>query len=299
MRRSFVNIIMLLIPLLVHAESLFEMGLHGGLAGLSAQPEYVSTQVGWHGGAHLYYNYLSPRVIGVRTGLTIDYQAPGLGKTDYEDAYSTIDVDNQQMDISYSIGTLRERYKTWSVGIPLQMAVAQDGFIFLAGAKAVFPLSTRWEQTVDHAALSVYYPAFENTVYESYPLAASRDFSTTTSGQLTLPKVQWWLSAELNYSFAINTEATNHRSYLIIGAYFDYCLTPYTPPTASTESLIILTDTRDGFPLQRIYTPIIEANRQGTKLVTNVGMYDLGIKISYAISPYDPLKAAKRTCHCL
>ena len=290
---------MLLIPLLVHAESLFEMGLHGGLAGLSAQPEYVSTQVGWHGGAHLYYNYLSPRVIGVRTGLTIDYQAPGLGKTDYEDAYSTIDVDNQQMDISYSIGTLRERYKTWSVGIPLQMAVAQDGFIFLAGAKAVFPLSTRWEQTVDHAALSVYYPAFENTVYESYPLAASRDFSTTTSGQLTLPKVQWWLSAELNYSFAINTEATNHRSYLIIGAYFDYCLTPYTPPTASTESLIILTDTRDGFPLQRIYTPIIEANRQGTKLVTNVGMYDLGIKISYAISPYDPLKAAKRTCHCL
>ena len=61
----------------------------------------------------------------------------------------------------------------------------------------------------------------------------------------------------------------------------------------------MLTDTRDGFPLQRILTPVIEANRQGSKLVTNVGMYDLGIKISYAISPYDPLKAAKRTCHCL
>ena len=290
---------MLLMPLLVQAESLFEMGLHGGLAGLRSQPEYVHTQMGWHGGAHLYYNYLSPRVIGVRTGLTIDHHASGFGKTDYEDAYSTIDVDNQQMVIAYSIGTLRERYHTWSVGIPLQMAVAQDGFIFLVGAKAVFPLSTTWAQTVDHAALSVTYPTYENTVYESYPLAASRDFSTTNSGQLTLPKVQWWLSAELNYSFAIHTEATNHRSYLIIGAYFDYCLTNYTAPSASTESLIMLTDTRDGFPLQRILTPVIEANRQGSKLVTNVGMYDLGIKISYAISPYDPLKAAKRTCHCL
>ena len=299
MKRSFVNIVLLLLPLFVQAESLFEMGFHGGMASIDGQTVYVISQVGFHGGGHVYYNYLSSGIIGLRTGLTIDYHNASLGRKDYEDAYSTIDVDNQQMVIAYSIGTLRERYKTWSVGIPLQMAVAQDGFIFLAGAKAVFPLSTTWEQTVDHAALSVTYPAYENTVYESYPLGASRDFRMTNSGQLTLPKVQWWLSAELNYSFAIHTEATNHRSYLIIGAYFDYCLTPYTAPTASTESLIMLTDTRDGFPLQRIYTPIIEANRQGSKLVTNIGMYDLGIKISYAISPYDPLKAAKRTCHCL
>jgi len=298
MRRSFVNIVLLLVPLLMHAESLFEMGLHGGVAGWSAQPVYVNTQVGFHGGGHVYYNFLSSRVIGVRTGLTIDIHNAGLGKIDYEDGYSTIDVDNEQMDIAYTIGNLRERYSTLSVGIPLQLAFAKNSFLFLVGAKAVFPLSTTWKQTVDHAALSVYYPAYDNRVEESYPLAASRDFSMSNSGKLTMPKVQWWLAMELNYTFPLNNWARNYRSYIMIGAYFDYCFTKYTPAASTAESLIMLSDTRDGFPLQRLLTPVAEGQRQGRKLVKDYGMYDVGIKISYAIAPYDPHRGVFRSCHC-
>ncbi|MBQ2608701.1 MAG: hypothetical protein II588_05745 [Paludibacteraceae bacterium] len=299
MRRSFVNIVLLLLPLFVQAESLFEMGLHGGIAGWSAQPVYINTQIGGNGGAHLYYNFLSSRVIGLRTGLTIDVYNTGLGKTDYEDTYSTLDVDNEQMDISYTIGQLRERQTMWSVGVPLQLAFAKNRFLFLAGAKAVFPLGTKWKQTVEHAALSVYYPKYDNTIYESYPLAASRDFSMSNSGKLTLPKVQWWLSLELNYTFPLNTWARRYRSYILVGAYFDYCFTKYTASSSNNESLIMLTDTRDGFPLQRILTPVMEANRQGRALFKDGTLYDVGIKISYAISPYDPHSQAKRGCHCL
>lgn len=65
----------------------------------------------------------------------------GFGKVNYEDSYSTIDVDNEQMDISYSIGNLRERYTYWSVGVPVQLAWNYDRFTLYTGVKAVLPLT--------------------------------------------------------------------------------------------------------------------------------------------------------------
>ena len=286
-------------PFSLRAEHLFEAGVHGGIAGWNAQSHYVSPRVGFHGGAQIYYTYLSPRVIGLRTGVTFDSHHPGFGKMNYEDHYSTIDVENQQMDIDYTIGNLYEKYSIWSVGVPVQLAFTKKRFTFYAGAKAVFPLSSQWKQTADKAALSVYYPYYDNRIYESYPLSASRDFKQENEGKMTLPKVQWWLALELNYTIPLNTWATRFRSYIVVGAYFDYCFSTHTPSRSMAESLIMLTDTRDGFPLQRVLTPVLEANRQGRKLVTDCSLYDVGIKISYAISPYDAHSAAKKSCNCL
>ena len=279
MRRTILSIVLFL-PFMVHAEHLFEMGVHGGIAGLSSQPIYVDKRVGFNGGAQLYYNYLSPYVVGFRTGITLDIHNAGFGKTNYEDHYSTIDVENEQMDIDYTIGHLSERYTTWSVGVPLQLALSKKNILFLAGVKAVFPLSTTWKQKVENAALSVYFPAYNNRVEESYPLAASRDFAMFNNGKITLPKVQWWLAMELSYVLPLHTWSRNSHSYII-------------------ESLIMLTDTRDGFPLQRILTPIMEANRKGRKLVTDGSLFDVGIKISYAISPYNPHRRSSHSCNCL
>lgn len=290
--------ILLLVPLIVHAEHLFEMGIHGGMAGWSAKPVYVNAQIGFNGGAQLYYNYLSPYVIGFRTGFTIDCHNAGFGKINYEDHYSTIDVQNEHIDIDYTIDDLRERYTTWSVGIPLQLALSEKNFLFLLGAKAVFPMSTKWQQTLEHAALSVYYPAYKNRVYDSYPLAASQDFAMSQNGKLQLPKIQWWLATELNYTIPLNSWARNYRSYLIVGLYFDYCLTRYMPSQSDAESMIMLTDTRDGFPLQRILTPIMNANRQNNKLIKDFAFFDVGLKISYAISSYNSSNRKSRSCHC-
>lgn len=297
--RRLMLYILLIIPLMAYAEHLFEMGVHGGMASWSSQPVYVNNQIGYNGGVQFQYNYLSPYVIGFRTGVTLDLHHTGFGKLNYEDHYSTIDVENEQMDVDYTIGRLRERYDTWSVGIPFQLAISKKNILFLVGAKAVFPLHSTWKQTVEHAALSVYYPAYNNRVYESYPLAASRDFSMSQTGKLTLSCVQWWLAAELGYKIPLKDLSRKKRSYIIIGAYLDYCFTNYTPAKSNVESLIMLSDTRDGFPLQRILTPIMEANRQGDKLVNRCAPFDAGIKISYAIAPYDSSRRTSYPCRCL
>ena len=104
---------------------------------------------------------------------------------------------------------------------------------------------------------------------------------------------------ELNYTFPLNDWARNYRSYILVGAYFDYCFTKYTASSSNNESLIMLTDTRDGLPLQRILTPVMEANRQGRALFKEGALFDVGIKISYAIAPYDPHRAAFHSCNCL
>ena len=298
MRRGLLYIV-LLCSMMVRAEHLFEAGVHGGVAGWSAQPIYVNKQVGFQGGAHIYYNYLTQHVIGFRTGLTLDCHRAGFAKTNYDDHYSTIDVEGQRMEIDYTIGQLSERYTTWSVGIPVQLAFSYENVLLFLGAKAVFPMSTKWKQTADNAALSVYYPDYDNRVYESYPLAASRDFAMSNDGKLSMPKVLWWLSAELSYRIVLNDRARAYRSYLIVGVYADYCLTPYKPVQSDAESLIMLTDTRDGFPLQRVLTPVMEANRQGISLVSRCSLFDAGLKISYALSPYDASRRQLYPCRCL
>lgn len=299
MRRLIVSIVLLL-PCMAHAEHLFEMGVHGGVAGWSSQPVYVRSQIGYNGGAQLYYNYLSPYVIGFRTGVTFDCHNAGFGLRNYEDHYSTIDVENQQMDIDYTIGNLSERFTAWSVGVPLQLAISAKNILFLAGAKAVFPLANSWKQNAENAALSVYYPAYDNRVYESYPLAASRNFAMSNKGKLELPSVQWWATVELGYKIPVNPTSVTHTSYIVVGVYCDYCLSNYTPVQSDALSMIMLTDTRDGFPLQRILTPVMEANRQGQKLVSCLALFDVGIKISYAIAPYDASSRPKKApCNCL
>ena len=292
--------IVLILPLLAHAEHLFEMGVHGGVAAWSSQPVYVQSQMGLNGGAHLYYNYLSPYVIGFRIGLSCDYHQAGFRKINYEDHYSTIDVENQQMEVDYLIGNLSERYTTWSIGVPVQLAFSAKNVLFLAGIKAAFPLTNSWKQSAENAALSVFYPAYDNRVYEAYPLAASRNFAMYNEGRLALPKVLWWATAELSYKIPINKNSRTHNSYIVVGVYGDYCLSKYTPAQSEAISMIMLTDTRDGFPLQRILTPVIEANRQRKKLVSQMALFDVGIKISYAISPYDASSQPKTTpCRCL
>ena len=299
MKRLLFSIVLILCGLGLRAQSTFELGLHGGVAGWNSRHTYISMQPGANVGLHAAYGYYSQHVIGFRIGVTADMHRAGWSKTDYTDTYTTIDVESQTMQIDYTIGSLHEMYTTWSVGIPVQIALKWKNVGFYLGPKVVFPISCSWTEKAQNASLSVYYPDYDNRVYDSYPLAASQDFAMTNEGKLQLPKIQWWLATELNYTIPLNSWARNYRSYLIVGVYFDYCLTKYKPSQSYTESLIMLTDTRDGFPLQRILTPIIEANRQGRKLVTDGSLFDVGIKISYAISPYNPHRRSSHSCNCL
>ena len=286
----------LFVPLAAHAEHLFEVGFRAGMAGYNAQCHYVSPVSGIHGGVLLSYAYHSPYVVGVRVAATVDRSQAGFSKIDYTDSYSVIDVENEEMQVDYTIGRLDERYTTWSVGIPVQLAIARKNFYLYCGPKMVFPALSQWSETAEKAALSVYYPLRDNRVYDSYPLAASPSFREAQEGSMQIvPKVQFWLAAELGYDIRIHTGART-ISYLSIGVYVDYCLSSIAAEPSERISLIMLSDTRDGFPLQRILTPVVAAQRQGIRLVSSWRPWDFGIKISYRIAPYHSLKRAVYPC---
>lgn len=297
MKHIVVCLLLSVLPLTVSAEHLFEVGLRTGLSGFDAQCRYVSPVPDFHAGLQLSYSYQSSHIIGFRVAATIDRNKAGFGKTGYADTYSVIDVENESMQVDYSIGRLREMHTTWSVGIPLQLVLSQNHFSFFLGPKMVFPFQSTWTETAQNAALSVYYPKYNNRIYNSYPLAASPSFRETQRGTQVLPKIQYWIAAELSYDVLVHT-GRRTKSYLSLGVYFDYCASSVSADPSDRISLLMLSDTRDGFPLQRIMTPVVSAFRQGRRLVTSRNPFDVGIKISYRFAPYNPRRQAFKVCHC-
>lgn len=298
MIRSRIVIIALLLSAAIQAQHYMEVGLKAGLAGWSGHTNYVQPMPDLHAGLDIAYTYHSPQGLGYRIGLTLDRHQAAFGKNNYEDSYQTIDVDKQLMQIDYTIGRLKESYAIWSVGIPVQLSFTWERFSLYAGPKIVFPFSASWQEAASNAALSVYYPEYDNRIYDSYPLAASPDFTEQAEGKLSMPKMQWWLSAELNYSIPLEIPSRRVYSFLTIGAYFDYSFSPWPFEKTDTRSLIMLTDTRDGFPLQRTLAPVMSSNRQQQALVDRAQLFDVGIRVAYAISPFQPLKRNVSNCHC-
>lgn len=190
MRKAQLLFLLLWMPLMAHAEHLFEAGLRVGMADYRAQCTYVSPVPSLHAGVQLSYSYHSSRVVGMRAGATIDRHQAGFGKNGYTDTYKTIDIENEPIQIDYTIGRLREMYTTWSVGIPLQLALTGKQVAFYIGPKVVFPLQCTWTENADNAALSVYFPKQDNRVYESFPLAASRSFKEVRNGIHNVQKIQ-------------------------------------------------------------------------------------------------------------
>jgi hypothetical protein len=288
----------MLLPLTAIAQQVFEVGVRGGVAGYNAQCTYVKSAPNLHTGLLLSYSYHSPYVIGIRAGVAIDRHKAGFSKASYTDTYTVIDKETDKMQIDYTIGRLREDYTTWSVGIPMQIAFSWDKFHLYLGTTMVFPFSSTWQQKADEAALSVYYEKQDNRVYESYPLAASRSFSEKQDGTKSTQKMQWWFSAEFCYDIQIYT-SRRYTTYLSLGIYADYSFAKESDPQSDRISMLMLTDTRDSFPLHRILTPVVSANRQNKRLVSNRIPFDVGIKVALRITPNKSLKRNFNNCLCI
>jgi len=296
MKRFELTVFFLLLSLVTHAEHLFEVGVRAGMAGYHAQCYYVSPVQGLHGGMQISYAYHSSRIVGFRIAATLDRSHAGFGKDEYIDTYSAIDAENEPIQVDYYIGHLQETYTTWSVGIPVQLALSGKNVSFYLGPKIVFPFYNHWTEKADNASLSVYFPLQDNRVYNSFPLAASPSFQERQEG-LQRVSILYGLATELCYDIPVHT-GLHSKSYLSVGVYFDYSFSAIHEDPSDRISLLMLSDTRDGFPLHRIMTPVVAAQRQGRRLVSSIKAYDLGIKLSYRIAPYDPRRQNANSCRC-
>ena len=72
MKRLLFSIVLILCGLGLRAQSTFELGLHGGVAGWNSRHTYISMQPGANVGLHAAYGYYSQHVIGFRIGVTAD-----------------------------------------------------------------------------------------------------------------------------------------------------------------------------------------------------------------------------------
>lgn len=312
----------LLLPLAAHAEHLFEAGFRAGMAGYDARCYYVTTLPAMHAGLQLSYAFHSSRIFGFRIAATLDRHQAAFHKFNYTDSYSVMDVEGEPFQVDYSIAYLSENYTTWSVGIPVQLALSHKHFYLYFGPKIVLPFSCRWTESAQNAALSVYFPLQDNRVYNSFPLAASPSFHESQKGHL-IPHFQYCFAAELGYDIPLHTSFhtrshtshTSHTSfhtrysrtrsylsqttsYLSIGFYFEYSFTPLPVAPSDRISLLMLSPTQEGFPLHRLLTPVLSAQRQGLPLVVSPRPFVFGIKLSYRLSPDNSRSSSLHPCRC-
>ena len=283
----------------LQARSYLDVSGRIGLAGLTYECDYGGTSPGYHAAFDVGYLYKSPYWIAFRIGASIEAASSAYSKKDYQDLYTTIDVENQEMQVQYTIGHLRERHQAYMVSFPVQVGFHIDKFTFLVGPRITLPLGATWKQTASDAALAVYYPKYNNLVEESYPLAASKSFEMENKGELVLPKWQCSLSGELTYDFLISSQYGKSESYISVGMYFDAGLTgAKTEANSEQYGILHLTDTRDGFPLSRIMTPVLEAWHDERPLVAGFRSFDVGFKVSYRLTSAPRQKRTHRGCNC-
>lgn len=300
MRKSFLILSLFLVPCsLLHARSYLELGARVGLAGLTYDSDYGGTSPGYNAALDLGYLYKSPYWIAFRVGASIEAASSSYRKTDYEDQYTTTDVEDQTMQVRYTIGTLRERHSHYTASFPIQVGFHIDKFTFLVGPRFTLPFGGTWKQTASDAALAVYYPSYNNLVEDSYPLAASPSFEMEQSGKLVLPDWQCSLSGELTYDFLISSRYGKTESFVSVGVYFDAGLmTAPTYPDNDRWGILHLTDTRDGFPLSRIMTPVLQAWREEHPLVAKFRTFDVGFKVAYRLTSAPRQRQTHHGCNC-
>ena len=298
--KRLILILLLICPMLLYARSYLDVSGRIGLGGLLYDCDYGGMSPGYHAALDVGYLYKSPFWIAVRAGVSIEAASSTYSRVDYQDRYTTIDVENQEMQVLYNIGRLREQHQAYKVSFPVQVGFHIDKFTFLVGPRISVPLSASWKETATDASLAVYYPVLDNLVEESFPLAASKSFEMENKGELNLPKWQCAISSELTYGFRISSDYSKMESYITVGVYFDMGLVyTGTNPNQNMYGVLQLTDTRDGLPLSRIMTPVLEAWWENKPLVAGFRSFDVGFKVAYRLTSLPTVRQPrKHGCHC-
>lgn len=276
MRRGTTILLLLLLCLTGRAQHYVETGVHGGVASLLYHTQVAPLVPDGHAGIDVLYHYRSPRVAGVRVGLSADWAGSCFRADNYTDNYTTLDVENDLMEVDYRIGSLTERHQQMLLSAPVQLSLNWRQLGFYVGPRISVPVWTDARQTQRDAALAVTYPAYGSRVDDSRPVAAGNVALQQEKVDAVLPVLRLSVAAEVSWEIQLSAGMA-----LSIGAYADYGLyAQYARSITYAPSLLMLTDTRDGLPLARLSHSVLGSRRQGRPLVESPGSFDAGLKLS-------------------
>lgn len=263
--------------------SQFTIAARLGMAGLTYQTDFGIMKPGINTGIELTYAMFLNDVVGIRFGLNLAYSSSTFEAINYSDKYTVIDVEEDVMDVYYSINKLTERHTQLLVEFPLQLAMRFDPISINVGPKFVIPIVKKYQERLEGVDLRCYYPAYDVEIDQALALATGKNGEIFLADELVhMPAIWCTLSADFSYNIALKS-----GNELGIGLYVDYALNNYHVPKTSNLSLLSITDTHAGVPVSRIVSSVLQSNHAASnkQVVTDFGYLCGGFKLSYNIMP--------------
>lgn len=277
-------------------QNIMEAGVRGGLSGLTYRTDYGVMKPGLSMGLDVAYIYLSPHHIGLRTGVGLEWSQSVFEARNYHDKYSCIDVEDDYMQVEYTMARWTERHHQLYASVPLQIAFYQDDWRIFAGPKVMLPMLFRYENRAENADLTCLFPVYKSHITEALALSAGTIREQTEKGTVAERPLLWYgLSLETGYTLHLNW-----RQDVFVGIYADYMLNRHS--VRSTDNLFALqiTDTADGVPVSRVLTSALESNHHlsDCQVITSYGYFSVGIKICWQLHGVQRVKNRRHDCFC-
>lgn len=257
----------------------FTIGARAGVASLMHDGKDNSEKLGnWQAGfdalldlqyAHYWQKENWKYQLGMIVGVSAGYSRSGTGKA-VNDAY-TVSTDDGDIDYTISSKDINEKDGQIQLEVPIMFSMIMDnGFFLNAGARAVLPVYTNFNQKITEPGIQAYFPEEGVTVTDEIITGRVEDNQMKTNGKWSASKINVFLTAELGYEWKFK-----NLNSLGLGVYANYSVYTLYNNKTENKSLIDVTAPSASGPASVDVLSATDTYNKG------LGYFDAGIKIAY------------------
>lgn len=292
------------------AEHIAEVGVRGGVSGLTYRSDYGRMTPGLNAGADLMYTYMSAVGVGVRLGLSYDFSTSRFSASEYEDVFShECPLGPATYDqVKYSIASFADKHQQMYVSVPVELAFRYNKWLLYVGPKLMLPISMKYDATAKDADLSMHMTLPNQWIGESYSgggvatLGAIKQ-DEKQSGDIKSRPI-FWAAVRLETGYEIEVD---YRNSIVLSVYGEYGVNPATVKKTDNLSVLSIVDnpnftgdaTSSEYIHHRVLTSALNANSQGNQLVSAYNYFSAGVRVAWMFHWGEKRVAKKYSiCHC-
>ncbi len=269
----------------------------GGTSSLTFNSEFGESKGSFSPGIMLDYLYFFHQKWGAHIGIGLQWSNSKFesNKT-FKDENSYVDYEGDQLNMSYSIKDIDEKFKTMFLSIPLMGCYNWNDFIFSAGLKVAFPIHIKYEQTLNDVEISGEYP-FSDKIVPAKAIGADHWDQMKSNGKFSKNPVYIMLTGEIGYKYKLNNQFDLGASI-----YGDYALNDLKMRAKNDEDNTQYETGLDVYDLIKVqelnkaedvpakrYNASTLCSKQmstGKRVIDKCGYYNVGLKITLYFSSY-------------
>lgn len=292
------------------AEHIAEIGLRGGVSGLTYRSDYGQMMPGLNAGADLMYTYMSSVGVGVRLGLSYDFSNSRFNSSGYEDDFSHYcPLGPAQYDhVKYSIASFSDQHQQMYVSVPVELAFRYKHWLLYMGPKLMLPISMKYTATAKDADMSMHMVTPNQWIGEKYSGGAVASLGALKQDEKITGDVKsrpiFWAAVRLETGYEIEVD---YRNSVVLSLYGEYGVNPATVKKTENLTLLNIVDnpayTGDAHSTEyihnRVMTSSLDANSNGKQLISAYNYFSAGIRVAWMFHWGERRLASKyRVCHC-